>query len=147
MVAVAAASALSRMSERRSDSAVALTLRDDLVGIRAELDACLSTRSQMELRFEELEREVARLRRAIDSLESVDARGVPAESYPAYLELVEDYNQTIPRWEVEGEELRQQSVRCRSLAEVHNARADSLRRFLVEAGIWEESWLDDEGDI
>lgn len=143
VLGIAAASTAARVSEANSAVAFAEGMRDELVGMRSELDACLSTQSQMELRFEELEREVARLRQSVDSLESLDARGVPQESYEEYLDVVESYNRAIPEWETEADELREQSARCRELAEAHNAQADSLRRFLVDEGIWTEDWLSD----
>lgn len=136
---VVAAAVLEEVSRARSPLVAAEELRDDLSGIRAEVEACVSTRGQLELRFQALERETDRLRRQVDSIEALDPRGVPAEDYEAYLALVDAYNEAIPEWERQAGEIRDFSSRCDSLVRFHNARADSLRRFMLDEGIARES--------
>ena len=141
VVLVGGASVLDRVTRERSSSSVAAGLRDDLVSLRAEIDACLSIRDRSEIRFQALARGTERLRQELDSLEALDPRGVPTDAYDAYIGRVEDYNESIPEWERQTGGLRDLASRCNSLVRDHNLRAESLQEFLVNEGIWEEEWL------
>jgi chromosome segregation ATPase len=143
LILMAGASALSRVSQANSAAAVAEELRVELLEVRNQLQVCLATQDRVELRFQTLTRDTERLRAELDELESLDPRGVPAARYTEYMQRVETFNESVPEWERQAEELRTLSARCRELIEVHNVRADSLQRFLVDAGIWEEAWLHD----
>jgi hypothetical protein len=112
-------------------------LRIEMEGFRARIDACLATRARIELRFQGHVRQTAELRAAVDSLEALDPRGVPADRYEEYLLLVERFNIATREWEVLSEELRTYDPRCRELIAEHNALGDSIRRILAEAGIRE----------
>jgi hypothetical protein len=144
LVAVGMASALQRASEARTPQAIATQMSEELRAFRAEVDACLATQDQAESRFEALTQRAGDLREEVDYLESLDPRGVPAVHYDRYLELVEVFNATIPEWEQQTQDLRTQELRCRSLIGMHNERAEELRAYLVESGIWEDSWLQPE---
>lgn len=136
------ASRLQRIVRANSSVAVAERLRESLDRVRGELDACLARRDRSEIRFQALTRETRRSRQELDSIEAMDPRGVPAEVYEAYIERVEDYNNTsIPEWERQADGLRELALQCDSLAWDHNQRVNSLRDFLVEEGIWEDEWL------
>ena len=141
VVMVGGASWLDRVVRKNSSSAVAAGLRDDLVSLRAEVDACFAIRDRSEIRFQALTRGTERLRQELDSLEALDPRGVPTDAYDAYIGRVEDYNESIPEWERQTGGLRDLASRCNSLVRDHNLQAESLQEFLVNEGIWEEEWL------
>jgi hypothetical protein len=121
---------------------LAESLRDEVRELRAEVGACFETRERIELRFHALTRRTHELREALDELEALDPRGVPADRYDRYLELVGEFNAMIPEWEREADDLEGRAAACRALADDHNLKVDSLRRLLVDAGIWNEAWLD-----
>ncbi len=143
LVMAGAASRLARASRAHSSVVVAEGLRDDLLDLRAEVEACLSIRDRSEIRFQGLASETQGLRSDLDSLESLDPRGVPAEAYDGYMELVGEYNDAVDRWETESEGLSELAVRCDSIVAVHNEQAEILQNFLVGEGIWEEEWLEE----
>ena len=69
---VGGASWLDRVVRKNSSSAVAAGLRDDLVSLRAEVDACvLPSGIGSEIRFQALTRGTERLRQELDSLEAL----------------------------------------------------------------------------
>ena len=143
LIMAGAASRLARASRARSSLTVAERLRDDLVGLRGQIDACLSTRDQSEIRFQSFADETQRLRTELDSIESLDSRGVPAEVYDEYMGRVGVYNEAVERWEAEAESLEELAARCDSIIVVHNEQAEALQNFLVGEGIWEEAWLEE----
>jgi AcrR family transcriptional regulator len=87
---------------------------------------------RLEARFQEAMERTEELRRRVEELESLDPDGVPAERYREYLEVFDEYNDSLPRWERLGDALRDQGVRCRRLAEAHNVRLEQLRELLLE---------------
>ncbi len=133
-------SALEMSSYADSPMAQAEEIRDDLREIRRQLNACLATQNRMEARFRSLADETQRMREEVDRFEAMDPDGVPARFYDEYLALVEEYNESIPEWERQAEGLQEYAQNCRTLIEVHNQWADSLRQALVEIGVWDESW-------
>jgi len=139
--AVGVASALQRVSQARTPTAIAMERRAELRSIRGQVNACLATQDRVELRFQSLTRQTRGHRDELDYLESLDPRGVPSERYDRYLDLVEAFNASIPEWERQAVDLRLHEARCRTLIELHNVHADSLQRFLVEHGIWDQAWL------
>jgi len=147
VVAVSLAAGAASMMQRLGDNgarADAEALRDEVRGLRAELNLCLD---QMELReraFREQERATELLRSQVEAFEAMDERGVPGDRYSEYLEVFDEYNESLPEWERLGEDLREVSETCRELARHHNALADSLSTFLVEEGLWDETWTPGE---
>jgi len=138
---VGVASALQRVSQARTPTAIATERRTELRSIRSQVNACLATQDRVELRFQSLTRQTRGLRDELDYLESLDPRGVPSDRYDRYLDLVEAFNASIPEWERQAVDLRLHEARCRTLIELHNVHADSLQRFLVGHGIWDEAWF------
>jgi hypothetical protein len=61
----------------------------------------------------------------------MDPRGVPADSYEAYLETFDAYNDAVPGWSERADTLQAQWRRCRDVTEVHNQLADSLRQLMA----------------
>lgn len=105
---------------------IAEELRHSADLLRPRIDACLSTRSAIELRFEEHVRRTRSLGDSIEGLESLDPRGVPVDHYEVYLSLVEQYNRATLDWEGLAGELREFEPRCRELIGAHNALVDSM---------------------
>lgn len=102
--------------------------------LRGRIDACFSTRSAIELRFQEHVRKTEALGDSIEGLEALDPRGVPAARYDEYLGLVDRFNQSTERWEGMAEELRSFEPQCRELVEAYNGKADSIRILLTPEG-------------
>jgi hypothetical protein len=121
---------------------IASVRRDLVLELRAEVDACLSVRDRIQLRFEALRARTDSLRAEVDWAESLDSRGVPGALYPRYLELVAEFNDSVVEWERETVDLRETSGECRNLVSTHNEQVDSLQAYLVESGIWAEEWLE-----
>jgi len=132
---VNAASRLARVAKENSAMEVAGRVRDELVGLRSEIDACLDIRDQSEIRFQALALETGAMRTELDSIESIDPRGVAVDSYDEYMERVEAYNDSIAEWERQADELGELASRCDSLVQEHNSKAGSLQEFLVREGI------------
>ncbi len=130
--------------ERRAHGQVVAAgedLRDEVREIRSRLDDCLAGLDQAQVRFDERDRETRLLREEVAVFEALDEDGVPAARYQDYLEVFDEYNASVPRWEERARILRNTQAECRRLAEAHNAQADSLARYLVGHGLWEEEWL------
>jgi hypothetical protein len=75
------------------------------------------------------------LRSRVDSLESMDGRGVPADRYQEYLGVFDQYNDSVAAWEGRERRLRTTESACRATIEEHNALSDSLQAVLADAGI------------
>lgn len=148
--ALGAVSVVGQMAESAT-RAEAEELRDEVREVRSELERCLEDLEQKEWAFRSHERSTQALRDRVESFETMDERGVPSERYDEYLEAFDRYNESLPEWERLGAELEELSQSCRLLAEEHNLRADSLASFLVEEGLWEETWRGGapsaEGDV
>jgi hypothetical protein len=114
-------------------------MRQELVARRAAADSCLSA---IELEERQLQASDARfdsLRTLIQRYEGLDPRGVPADSYEAYLEAFNTYNEGIPAREAAGETLQVNWDACTAIVEHHNQLADSARRFAEENGLIDDS--------
>ena len=118
-----AASRLARVAKQSSAMEVAGRVRDELV------------------------RETGEVRAQVDSVESLDPRGVPVESYDDYIERVEGYNEAIAEWEQQADELNGLALRYDSIVQEHNSTAESLQDFLVREGILDEGLTRDTSDI
>lgn len=143
VVAVSVAAGAASMVERMSDNgarAEAEALRDEVRQLRAQLDVCLDRMEASERAFREQEQATESLRSQVDAFEAMDERGVPGDRYQEYLEVFDEYNESLPEWERRGEELRQASETCRELAREHNALADSLAGLVAENELWAEGW-------
>jgi hypothetical protein len=145
--------AVSGLYDRRkgpSPQEIAEDLGLEMEDMRRRVDACLATRSRIELRFQAHVQRTSELRAELDSLEGLDRRGVPAERYEEYLSLVERFNEATRDWGVLSDELRAFDPSCRELISTHNLLGDSVRGLLEGEGIGElarppEAW-EAEGD-
>jgi predicted nuclease with TOPRIM domain len=107
-------------------------LRGEIGELQEQVDDCLDRRTLLEARFQAAMERTEELRGRVEELESLDPDGVPAERYREYLEVFDEYNDSLPEWERLGDALRNQGLRCRRLAEAHNLRLDRLRELLIE---------------
>lgn len=108
-------------------------LRSEIDALQERVDECLARRGALEARFRQAVDRTEALGERVRELESLDPDGVPAERYAEYLELFDEYNESIPEWERLGEALREEGERCRRLADAHNDRLGRLRELMVEA--------------
>jgi len=107
-------------------------LRAEIRELQGQVDHCLAQRSSLEARFQNAMDRTEALRSRVGELEGLDPDGVPAERYEEYLEVFDEYNESIPEWERLGEAVREQGARCRGLAEAHNRRLERLQEILME---------------
>jgi hypothetical protein len=128
-----------RRDARDSPLARAEEVRVQVRAAQSAVDTCLARLAVNESRFREQARQTQVLQGRIRRLEAMDPRGVPADSYPQYLETVERFNAAIEGWEFRGEVLEDRQQECRGLVEARNVLADSLRGLLVESGYLPEA--------
>lgn len=103
-------------------------LRIELTRLRSVADSCLEAVSEEEDTFRSLNTRLDSLRGRIDTLESLDVRGVPADSYDTYIEAFRRYNRGVPTWQPAADSLQAHWRACRALVQQHNVLADSARR-------------------
>lgn len=120
-------------------------LRAELTGLRDAADSCRTAleREQAQLRADD--QRLDSLKSLIDHYEALDPRGVPADSYEAYLEAFNSYNERIPDRTHTGETLQAHWSECRAIAERHNLIADSARALAAELGLLRETEGTDQG--
>ncbi len=107
-------------------------LHDRVQALRAQADSCRVAVNQEEVLFREYDHRVDSLRRAVDDFERMRPDGVPADTYPSYLETFRRYNSSVPAWRMQVDTLRAHWEACRATAESHNVLVDSLRDRLQE---------------
>lgn len=126
VVLVAAAGVLTLGRTLRHPSAVA-EMRAEVADLRSAADAC---RAELEESHEALLRYNVRLdsmRGRVRELEGLHPRGVPADSYPVYIELFRSYNDSAGMWSGRVDSLQADLEACRTRADAYNAALDSLR--------------------
>ena len=126
---------IQRIVERQQTADEINRLRDELYRARLASDRCRSSLQTSEAALRQLGVAIDSLRREVDAFESMDGRGVPAESYDEYMEVFDSYNDSVAVWEGREERLRAAETSCRENIEEHNAISDSLQTVLEEAGI------------
>jgi hypothetical protein len=125
----------SRILERQHTAAEINRLREDLYRARAAADRCRNSLVNSESSLRQLGLTIDSLRSRVDSFESLDSRGVPADRYEQYMESFDGYNDSVAVWEGRERNLRAAEGACRATIEEHNALSDTLQRVLGEAGI------------
>jgi len=110
-------------------------VRGELGELRGEVQLCRRELVLDEAEFRDFDGEVTALRTRVRGLESLHPEGVPADSYPAYLEVLELYNEAVPEWSRRADSLQGAWERCTALIQAHNHLSDSLRTLLEEAGL------------
>ena len=115
------------------------TLRSELARLRIAADSCSNALDREEMRLRDEDERLDSLKTVIDHYESLDPRGVPADSYETYLEAFNTYNESIPGRTEAGESLQAHWQQCRAIAEQHNVVADSARTLAAELGLLRDS--------
>jgi multidrug resistance efflux pump len=117
--------------------------RERLAEVRAELrrlrtaaDSCQANLETLEAAFRRYDAQLDSLRVRVRAYEALDPRGVPTDSYDAYLQAFERYNAGVPRWSEMADTLQARWTRCRGIVETHNALAESARALAAELGLW-----------
>lgn len=126
LLAVVVAWAVLQWQERTERRDLA-QLRDAVVQARGAATECTRDLAVEEAEFRDLDARVDSLRTAVDTLEALDPRGVPARRYAEYLTVVDAYNDGVERWEEAAESLQAAEDDCRVRVETYNALADSAR--------------------
>jgi hypothetical protein len=108
-------------------------LRDSLQVLRLAADSCRADLDRGTALLHAYDERIDSLRTRVRRFESLDRRGVPADSYEVYLGAFEQYNDSVAGWTARTDTLRVRLDRCRTLTETHNMIADSLRRLLVRS--------------
>jgi len=114
-------------------------MRERLRERRFAVNSCLSEMGADELAVEIRLADTESLRSRITALESLDPRGVPADSFPLYSELVDRFNAAVAAWDTLGTEARSSRDECRAFVQAHNSLSDSLRALLAAEGLLQDS--------
>lgn len=106
-------------------------LRDSLQVLRLGADSCRVDLQRGEAMLHAYDERLDSMHARVREYESLDRRGVPADSYEVYLGAFDQYNDSVEGWSARTDTLRVRLVRCRTITETHNRMADSLRRLLT----------------
>ncbi len=110
-------------------------LRQEVAQLRMAADSCRSALEKEEAALLTASARLDSLRQSINYYESLDPRGVPADSYEVYLEVFNAFNRGVPVQEALGDTLQAHWQACLEITERHNALADSARAMAEEAGL------------
>ena len=124
-----------RIVERKQTTDEINRLRDVLYQARVSADRCRGSLQTSEASLINLGLAIDSLRSRVDSFEAMDRRGVPAERYPEYLDIFDQYNDSVAVWEGRENRLRTVESACRATIEEHNMLSDSLQTVLAAAGL------------
>ena len=116
-----------------------VALRGVLTELRAAADSCQNALEREEEKLQAEDQRLDSLRSLIDYYESLDPRGVPADSYDVYIAIFNAYNAGVPLRTASAESLQAHWRDCRGIAEQHNLTADSARALAAEMGLVPES--------
>lgn len=121
-------------------------LQEALRAQRLDADACRRELATADAGFREHDQRVDSLRDRVDAYEALHPDGVPADSFGVYLEVFDEYNEAVERWQERAEALRRQREACVDVVETHNELSDSLRGVLEELGELEPSRATEEDE-
>lgn len=130
-VALLAAAFAWELYSLRQPPDIITPLREELRVLRAAADSCRNALDADQMRFDAYDETVDSMQARVRSLEGIDPRGVPADSYDVYLGAFDRYNESVEGWTERADTVRARWERCRVATEEHNVLADSLRRILV----------------
>lgn len=105
-------------------------LRDSLGVLRTRADSCRWDVDSRAEQLREYDRRLDSMRLRIREMEALDGRGVPVDSYRAYMETFNAYNDSVAAWPPLEDTVRALDARCREIAGRHNILADSLRELV-----------------
>lgn len=114
-------------------------LHERMTAMRDAAESCLQALEAEEAELLASDARFDSLRDRIEYYESLDPRGVPADSYATYLEAFNEYNQGIPAREAAGDSLTAHWEACRRVIARHNAIADSARALATELDLVRDS--------
>lgn len=103
--------------------------------LRAAADSCRAAVTAEQSRILSSDARFDSLRDRITYFEGLDPRGVPADSYDAYIEAFDQYNRGVPRRAAAGDSLEVHWDACRDIIEAHNVLADSVRALAEGEGL------------
>jgi hypothetical protein len=124
-----------RLVERQRTAREITGLREELYRARMGADRCRNSLVNSESSLQDLGLTIDSLRGRVESFETMDGGGVPANQYQEYLILFDSYNDSVEVWASRERRLRAVEASCRATIQGHNALSDSLQRVLQEAGI------------
>lgn len=110
-------------------------LRQEMLALRASADSCRAALEREEARLRASDARLDSLRDAIEFYESLDPRGVPADSYDVYIETFRAYNEGVPGRAAAGDTHEAHWRACAEIVARHNAVADSARALAEELGL------------
>lgn len=125
---------IQRMVERKRTADRINELREELYRSRVAADRCRSALQTSEASLHDLRAAIDSLRVDVGLYETSAGR-VPQARYDEYLEVFDEYNDSVQVWEGRERRLRSAEASCRATIERHNEISDSLQTVLVEAGI------------
>lgn len=114
-------------------------LRHEMNDLRVAADSCREAVEREEAELRATDARFDSLRARIDYFERLDPRGVPADSYEAYLDVFNAFNAGIPERAAAGDTLEAHYQACRELVSRHNQIADSARALAAELGLLRDS--------
>jgi hypothetical protein len=106
-------------------------MRAEVAGLRAEADSCRAALGVGQQELLSYNEQLDSLRARVREMEALHPRGVPADSYPVYMGVFEQYNDSVAGWDDRVDGLRSERERCIAITERHNVALDSLRRLLA----------------
>ncbi len=115
------------------------SLRDEMSSLRFAADSCRLALEAEESRLRASDARLDSLRGRIDFFESLDPRGVPADSYELYMRAFNAYNARIPGRAAAGDTLKAHFESCRAIIEQHNLIADSALDLARDLGLLRDS--------
>lgn len=113
-------------------------MRARLQAQRWEADSCQAALVREEEALQVRDARLDSLRVEITAYEALDPRGVPADTYEAYINAFETYNSGIPERVAAADSLRAHWAACSEIARQHNALADSARGLAAAMGLLDE---------
>jgi len=131
LLLIAAAAVLLRIGRPGGRDEPLAPLRDTLRALRTTVESCQDSLTLDGARLEADRLRLDSMRARVRVLETIDARGVPADSYATYLEAFDRYNDSVDAWTARADTLDRSWKLCRELTETHNALTDSLHRALI----------------
>ncbi len=114
-------------------------LRQEMNELRATADSCREALEREEAELRAADARFDSLKSQIEYYEGLDPRGVPADSYEAYLDAFNAYNTGIPERAAAGDTLEAHYQACREIVQRHNEVADSARALAAELGLLQDS--------
>lgn len=115
------------------------SLRLELRALKDSAEVCSEALALEQQEFTTYQAHVDSLRDRIDALEDIVPRGVPGDSYPAYLATVDSFNAVVPDWQPAADSLAASRSACQVRIDAHKTLADSVRGLAASLGLLDAS--------